>query len=332
MGVDSAIKLEVCHQGMLDRVVESMGRFQNSAELQEQACRAINAISKGEEQIKEYLADRQGDLKIIESIIEAMDKFTADEGVVLAGASAVWSVAFKNVRMKNRAGELGAFPTIMDVIRTHSRVARILPHAFVAIGNLSANHAPNQAICGQEGVVELCLELLPMHRRDATIIYTILSCLSAVLAGQSDNVAKFSKLKGLVAVTRIADKIKDPQVQRCARGVEQAIAQDRQAKASRQKERCVPQTIPQPSASIELPRTNDSILARTPMTAGSWLLNMCLKYCQRLNVCRNVSGGGRCRSSAEARRVLWSSGEPLPVRIDSLALDRHCNLGVNSRY
>ena len=237
MGVNSQIKLEVCHNEMLDCVVTSMARFRDSAELQEQACRAINAISKGEESIKEYLASRQGDLPVIESIIDALDNFRHDEGVVLAGCSAVWSVAFKNLRMKNRAGELGAFPTIMDVIRTHSRVSRILPHAFVAIGNLSANHAPNQALCGQEGVVDLCLEFMPMHRRDATIVYTILSCLSAVMVGQPDNVAKFQANDGMIVVQRVAARHTDQQVQRCVRSVHQAVEHDQQTRQQKQKGR-----------------------------------------------------------------------------------------------
>jgi hypothetical protein len=243
LGVSSAIKMKVAQAGMLDCVVNTMRRFSDHAELQEQACRAVNAISKGEERIKEYLADRatgkEDGLAVVESIIEALDNFKDDEGVVLAGCSAVWSVAFKNVRMKNRAGELGCFPSLIELIRTHQLARAILPHAFVAIVNLCANHAPNQAICGQEGVVELCLELLPVHGSDATIVYTIFSCLSSVLAGQSDNVAKFLEAgpAGQDSLKRVARMHSDQQVQRCAAAVLNAVDYDKAQKASRQKER-----------------------------------------------------------------------------------------------
>ena len=54
-----------------------MKRFRGSsdpryAEIQEQGCRALNAISKGEELIKNYLADRQEELQVMEAIAEAM--------------------------------------------------------------------------------------------------------------------------------------------------------------------------------------------------------------------------------------------------------------------
>ena len=114
MGVSTDIKMAVAREEMLDGIVVAMKRFRGSsdpryAEIQEQGCRALNAISKGEEKIKEYLADRQDELQVMEAIAEAMDNFKKDEGLVLAACSAVWSVAFKNVRMKNRAGEVGVW-------------------------------------------------------------------------------------------------------------------------------------------------------------------------------------------------------------------------------
>ena len=53
------------------------------AEIQEQGCRALNAISKGEEKIKEYLADRQDDLQVMEAISEAMAAFVSKQSVIL---------------------------------------------------------------------------------------------------------------------------------------------------------------------------------------------------------------------------------------------------------
>ena len=80
-GVSSQVKLQVAQAGMLDCVVHTMRRFVKSEELQEQGCRAINAISKGEEKVKEYLADRataKGDdhLPVMEAIIDAMSMST----------------------------------------------------------------------------------------------------------------------------------------------------------------------------------------------------------------------------------------------------------------
>ena len=185
MGVSPEIKMAVAREQLLDGIVLAMKRFRGSsdpryAEIQEQGCRALNAISKGEELIKNYLADRQDELQVMEAIAEAMASFKQDEGLVLHACSAVWSVAFKNVRMKNRAGEVGVFPTIIELIRMHKRNVQLLPHAFVAIGNLSANHQPNQALCGQEGVIEMCLEIMPLHRKDATVMYTLLSCVPSL--------------------------------------------------------------------------------------------------------------------------------------------------------
>ena len=93
------------------------------------------------------------------------------------------------VLTSTRGGQSGVFATIVELVAEHSQQFAILPHAFVAIGNLAANHAPNQAICGREDVVELCVRML--QRPDAgaqpQIVYTILSCLNAVVAEQEDN-------------------------------------------------------------------------------------------------------------------------------------------------
>jgi hypothetical protein len=66
-----------CAEQLLDGIVLAMKRFRGSsdpryAEIQEQGCRALNAISKGEELIKNYLADRQEELQVMEAIAEAM--------------------------------------------------------------------------------------------------------------------------------------------------------------------------------------------------------------------------------------------------------------------
>jgi molybdenum-dependent DNA-binding transcriptional regulator ModE len=242
MGVSTDIKMAVAREEMLDGIVVAMKRFRGSsdpryAEIQEQGCRALNAISKGEEKIKEYLADRQDELQVMEAIAEAMDNFKKDEGLVLAACSAVWSVAFKNVRMKNRAGEVGVFPTIIELIRMHKRNTQLLPHAFVAIGNLSANHAPNQALCGQEGVVEMCLEIMPIHRKEPTIMYTLLSCLNAVIAEQADNVAKFREGNGVEMVEKVRKIHSDDKVQQLSANVLQCVRQDEEQAKLRQKGR-----------------------------------------------------------------------------------------------
>ena len=164
-------------------------------------------VEEAKKLIKEYLADRQDELHVMEAITEALQNFKRDEGLALHGCSAVWSVAFKNVRMKNRAGEVGVFPTIIELIMAHKRNQKLLPHALVAIGNLSANHAPNQALCGQEGVVDMCLEIMPLHRKEPTIMYTLLSCLNSVMAEQPDNIAIFNEGNGKAMVEKVTKNL-----------------------------------------------------------------------------------------------------------------------------
>lgn len=145
IAVSPPVKLALVEARLLDCIIVAMNRFQHHELLQEQGCRGVTTLSKGVEEIKTYLADRQDELQVIEAIHTALTTFHSVAAVVEAGCSAVWSVAFKNVRMKNRAGDVGVFATVIDLIREHATALGLLPHAFVAIGNLSANHAPNQA-------------------------------------------------------------------------------------------------------------------------------------------------------------------------------------------
>ena len=242
MGISSEIKMAVAFSKLLDCIVKAMMRFRGKAdprfaEIQEQGCRAINAISKGEEKIKEYLADRQDELHVMEAITEALQNFKRDEGLALHGCSAVWSVAFKNVRMKNRAGEVGVFPTIIELIMAHKRNQKLLPHALVAIGNLSANHAPNQALCGQEGVVDMCLEIMPLHRKEPTIMYTLLSCLNSVMAEQPDNIAIFNEGNGKAMVEKVQRMHDDAKVQQLSTNVLGCVEHDAQQAKERAKQR-----------------------------------------------------------------------------------------------
>eukprot|EP01052_Picozoa_sp_SAG31_P038611 SAG31_NODE_5193_length_2689_cov_1.305019_1_plen_896_part_11 len=214
VSISPNMKQALVKAGLLDRIIVAMNKFKNHAELQEQGCRGVMAVSKGVEEVKSYLADRQDDLQVIEAIHSALKKFHSSATLVEAGCSAVWSVSFKNVRMKNRAGDVGVFSTLIDLIREHTTELELLPHAFVAIGNLSANHAVNQALCGQLDVVGLCLEMLPEHAAQinsgghagsshSTICYTILSCLNATLSDQSDNTAKFVEAGGSKLVNNL---------------------------------------------------------------------------------------------------------------------------------
>lgn len=270
MGVSSGIKMAVAREEMLDGIVKAMKRFRGSsdpryAEIQEQGCRALNAISKGEERIKEYLAERQDELQVMEAITEAMDSFKQDEGLITHACSAVWSVAFKNVRMKNRAGEVGVFPIIIELIRKHKRNTQLLPHAFVAIGNLSANHQPNQALCGQEGVVEMCLEIMPVHKKEPTIMYTSLSCINAVIAEQPDNVAKFKEGNGIRMVEILQKLHSDDKVQQLSAAVLNCVRQCDEQEKRRQKGRRRASVL----GGLKGSEVEDKELAREPMAALS---------------------------------------------------------------
>ena len=64
--------------------------------LQEQGCRGVTAVSKGVEEIKSYLADRQDELQVIEAVHAALTNFHSSAALVESGCSAVWSVAFNH--------------------------------------------------------------------------------------------------------------------------------------------------------------------------------------------------------------------------------------------
>jgi hypothetical protein len=74
--------------------------------------------------------------------------------------SALWSIAYKNVALKASAGKCGAFILLCSAARMHRSKPHVLPHIFIALANLCANHAPNQIEAGRSEVITICVEFL----------------------------------------------------------------------------------------------------------------------------------------------------------------------------
>ena len=201
---------------LIENVVMSMMDHPEEVRLQEQACRTLCEVTRGEdnEEVKDYMADVLEDsfhhgFNLIELIVEAIKNFVDDLDFVEAACSASWSVAYKNAKMKTKAAEAGVFDILSKVIEFHKHEPDVLPHCFGAISNLCANHEPNQLTAGTSGVIAECIDCLQMYKEYPDMCITILTTLKSIMVNQDDNMDKYEDAKGTDLVAEVAAIFED---------------------------------------------------------------------------------------------------------------------------
>ena len=121
---------------LIESVVTAMLEHDDDVRMEEQACRTLCEVSRGEESVKDYMADVLEDsffhgFNLIETILDSVANYVEDVDYIEAACSASWSVAFKNAKMKTKAAEAGVFETLSKVIKVHMNQPDVLPHCFV---------------------------------------------------------------------------------------------------------------------------------------------------------------------------------------------------------
>ena len=185
---------------LIESVVTAMLEHDDDVRMEEQACRTLCEVSRGEESVKDYMADVLEDsffhgFNLIETILDSVANYVEDVDYIEAACSASWSVAFKNAKMKTKAAEAGVFETLSKVIKVHMNQPDVLPHCFAAISNLVANHEPNQLSAGSGGVIGTAVECLETYRDHPMMCLTILTTLKSIMSGQHDNMDKFEECR-----------------------------------------------------------------------------------------------------------------------------------------
>ena len=203
---NSAHKIAIMQFELIEVVVGAMLDHKKDIHVQKEACRTLCEISRGEEAVKDYMADVLEDsfyfgFNLIEIIMEALSEFVEDLNFVEAACSASWSVAFKNGKMKTKAAEAGVFEILSKVIEVHKEHPEALTHCFAAISNLVANHAPNQLAAGTGGVIEAAIECLDYYKEEGMMCLTLVTCLKSVMVNQSDNLDKYEENGGVELVS-----------------------------------------------------------------------------------------------------------------------------------
>ena len=204
MGVVASIciskdyKEAIVEAELIEAVVTAMLDHPEAVRLQEQACRTLCEVSRGEdnEVVKDYMADYLEDafhhgFNLIELILDAIKNFVDDLAFVEAACSASWSVAFKNAKMKTKAAEAGVFDILKQVIDYHIAEPDVLPHCFGAISNLCANHEPNQLTAATSGIIAESVKCLEMYKDHPMMCVTILNTLKSITVNQDDNMDKY---------------------------------------------------------------------------------------------------------------------------------------------
>jgi hypothetical protein len=196
--VSKDYKEAIVEAELIEAVVTAMLEHPESVRLQEQACRTLCEVTRGEdnEEVKDYMADILEDsfhhgFNLIELILDAIKNFVDDLNFVEAACSASWSVAYKNSKMKTKAAEAGVFDILKQVIDYHINEPEVLPHCFGAISNLCANHEPNQLTAATSGIIGECVKCLEMYKDHPMMCVTILNTLKSITVNQDDNMDKY---------------------------------------------------------------------------------------------------------------------------------------------
>lgn len=184
MAIMNDIKAAIMRAGLIDTVCATLRNNSTDVMCSIQCAEALSAISKQQDEVKAYIAKRLSTLNPLELLTQALRLFADNEQLAKSAATALWSIAYKNNALKSSAGKCGAFILLCSAARMHRTKAAVLPHIFVALGNLCANHGPNQLEAGSTDVITICVEFLTEHMESATTVFAILNCLNSLISGE----------------------------------------------------------------------------------------------------------------------------------------------------
>ena len=186
MAVMNDIKLAMMRAGLVETVCTTLRTHGSSVDCAISCADALCAISKQQDDVKKYIAKRLKTLNPLELLTEALRHFADNEALAKAAATALWSIAYKNVALKASAGKCGAFILLCSAARMHRGKPAVLPHIFIALANLCANHAQNQVEAGRSEVMTICVEFLSGYMKSPNLCFAILNCLNSLISGELD--------------------------------------------------------------------------------------------------------------------------------------------------
>ena len=184
MAIMNDIKAAIMRAGLIETVCSTLRNNSTDAACSIQCADALSAISKQQDEVKAFIAKNLSTLNPLELLTQALRYFAENEELAKSAATALWSIAYKNVALKASAGKSGAFILLCSAARMHRTKLHVLPHIFVALGNLCANHGPNQLEAGRSDIVATCLEFLTEHIESPTMVFAILNCLNSLISGE----------------------------------------------------------------------------------------------------------------------------------------------------
>ena len=95
------------------------------------------------------------------------------------GCELLWSLAFKNVAVKESIAKLGGTLIIVRALKRHARSADFLKNACGALSNLCQNRSNQEATATQGGLPPLVASV-HAHLENATILPFIFDTLASV--------------------------------------------------------------------------------------------------------------------------------------------------------
>jgi hypothetical protein len=183
MAIMNDIKVAMMRAGLVDTVCATLRKNDGDVVCSINCADALCAISKQQDEVKSYIAKRLKSLNPLELLTQALRHFADNEDLAKSAATALWSIAYKNVKLKSSAGKCGAFILLCSAARMHRTKTDVLPHIFIALANLCANHGPNQLEAGRSEVMTICVEFLSEYMDSRSMVFAILNCLNSLISG-----------------------------------------------------------------------------------------------------------------------------------------------------
>jgi len=178
---------------IIARTVMTMAMHSEDSGVQEQGCFALCAVCRGSEANRDFLSKHLDEFDAMAVIASALRRFADVPEVIEAGCSAVWSIAVRNVKMKQLAAERGVLRFLPSLVLQYGdeRPLQRLPHIFNAINNLCVNHAPNQLAVGDTDLLKVILTTISKVKSDKVSVYMGCSACLAMVCGSLSNTRHF---------------------------------------------------------------------------------------------------------------------------------------------
>ena len=149
----------------VNAIIETMKLNVADADVQEQACRAFEGLSRNNSENRTRIGKMGG----IEALLSAMKRHQNHAGVQENACWALRNLSIHHDENKSRIAQAGGIEAVLRAMKGHEDHAGVQENACWALRNLSSNDDENKSRIGQAGGIDAMVSAMKRHEDHAGV-------------------------------------------------------------------------------------------------------------------------------------------------------------------